>query len=531
MSSPTVALLNPPFRISPHNPGSGNAMPPLWMAYLSSSLRAVGLEPLMVDALGEGLDQRWALDGRDYRGLTFGEILTRLPPSLKVLGVTCMFSSTWPLMRELLAALHQHRPDLLLVLGGEHATAMTETVFAESPVQVVVTGEGEETAQALFGLLGAQADPAEAVAGGLLRGLPGLCWRDETGALQNEGRRARVKSVDDIPPPDWRGIPLDNYFAQRCGTGAWHGHYMPILATRGCPYQCTFCTSPNMWTTKWVARDPAQVVAEMAGYQRDYGAVDFQFQDLTAVLRKRWVLDFCQEIHKAGLKCTWQFPTGTRSEAIDEETAQAMARAGCSNFALPFESGDAAVLDAVKKRVNTKAQFVAGQAALRAGIRVGGFVMVGFPCETRQSLINSYKLVLKAAWLGFREMSVHSFVPLPGTEEYHHLLAKGRIKAGDAKYDDIYHWFAIGRNASYSDVLGDRGLRWFVVFCLLSFFAVSYLRYPARLWRDLWAVVGNRGDEGRLAKLIRGQRRLRQLKVVPWQAGLPGTEKTPVATA
>ena len=44
---------------------------------------------------------------------------------------------------------------------------------------------------------------------------------------------------------------------------------MPILATRGCPYQCTYCANPGMWTNRWYARDPKDVVAEMASYKRD----------------------------------------------------------------------------------------------------------------------------------------------------------------------------------------------------------------------------------------------------------------------
>src|SRR5205085_11391822 len=95
-----------------------------------------------------------------------------------------------------------------------------------------------------------------------------------------------------------------------------------MLATRGCPFQCTFCSSPQMWTQVWKARRPAAVADEIESYMRRYGANDFQFQDLTAIVRKDWIVAFCKELLDRKLSITWQLPVGTRSEAIDAEVAQ-----------------------------------------------------------------------------------------------------------------------------------------------------------------------------------------------------------------
>ena len=76
---------------------------------------------------------------------------------------------------------------------------------------------------------------------------------------------------------------------------------MPMLATRGCPFSCTFCTSPNMWTNLWLPRDPKKVVDEMELYIQKYDVTDFQFEDLTAIVRKDWIEAFCQEILDRGM--------------------------------------------------------------------------------------------------------------------------------------------------------------------------------------------------------------------------------------
>ena len=68
---------------------------------------------------------------------------------------------------------------------------------------------------------------------------------------------------------------------------------MPILATRGCPYQCTFCSSPSMWTTRYIMRDPKEIVDEIEWLIKKYEANDFEFFDLTAIIKKNWILFKC----------------------------------------------------------------------------------------------------------------------------------------------------------------------------------------------------------------------------------------------
>ena len=79
---------------------------------------------------------------------------------------------------------------------------------------------------------------------------------------------------------------------------------VPILATRGCPYQCTYCSAPNMWTPKWVPRDLKKVVDEIQFYMETMGARNFPFQDLTAIIKREWIVDFCNEL----LARAWRSP-------------------------------------------------------------------------------------------------------------------------------------------------------------------------------------------------------------------------------
>src|SRR5262249_38566659 len=139
---------------------------------------------------------------------------------------------------------------------------------------------------------------------------------------QRTAPRQRIRDVDAIPRPAWHLFPVSNYLDGGFTYGVNLGRSMPILATRGCPYQCTFCSSPAMWTTRYYA--------------------------LTAIIKRDWILAFCRELERRGLDITYQLPTGTRSEVLDEEVLAALYRTGCRNICYAPESGSPETLARIK---------------------------------------------------------------------------------------------------------------------------------------------------------------------------------------
>jgi len=107
-------------------------------------------------------------------------------------------------------------------------------------LDVAVIGEGEET---MLDLAAGDFSTAS------LAAMPGIAWRGDDGVRFNP-RRARVRDLDAFPTPAWHLVPLANYWKYGMGLGVNRGRSMPMLATRGCPYQCTFCSNPLMWTTR-----------------------------------------------------------------------------------------------------------------------------------------------------------------------------------------------------------------------------------------------------------------------------------------
>jgi len=130
-----------------------------------------------------------------------------------------------------------------------------------------------------------------------------------------------------------------------------------------------------MWTTRYVTRDPVKVVDEIELYTARYGATDFHLQDLTAIVNRRWIIRFCDEILRRQLDIVWQLPSGTRCEAIDEEVCEKLAATGCKNLSFAPESGSPRLLKAMRKQVDLDRMLRVIKTAWRFRLGVDCFVL------------------------------------------------------------------------------------------------------------------------------------------------------------
>jgi anaerobic magnesium-protoporphyrin IX monomethyl ester cyclase len=489
-----IALIEPPKYVSPTNHVSTVATPPLGLAYVAATLEAAGHRVSVVDAIGSGLSTYTRFGPVYLRGLTREQVVSQIPSDVDAIGVGCMFSCQWIVTRQLLIDIKFRFPHIPLIIGGEHPTGLTEFSMSQAPVDFVVMGEGEETLAELVSTIERGVDPAP---------LAGIAYR-EAGQVRVNSRRGRVRHIDEIPPPAWHLFDVEAYMIHNQPHGASRGRFMPMLATRGCPYECTFCTSPNMWTQRWIARDPIHVIDEMESYIGQYRASDFQFEDLTAIVRRDWVQAFCSEILRRRLKITWQLPSGTRSEAIDRDTCRLMKAAGCHEFAYAPESGSTRTLKAIKKKVSLPKLYASAQAAMDSGINVGCFFILGFPNETWADVFATYKAIATCALRGFSTVNVNAFSPQPNTELYRELMAAGTIRL-----DDDYFWNLftfqdlLGKKKSYNPRFGDATLTAAIVAGYVIFFSLSFLCRP---WRLVTAIgdMFRQQSSTKLGRYLRG---------------------------
>ena len=463
-----------------------NRTPPLSVAYLAGSLTAAGHDAQVIDAVGEALDEMHPgyRPGIVINGLSVAQIVARVRPDTEFIGISCLFSHEWPLIRDLIAALAARFPAVPIVLGGEHATAVPEICLDEAPaLQACALGEGEETVVELLAACVNRTPFAD---------VAGLVCRTADGPRRT-APRARIRAVDRIPAPRWDLTPIERYLDGGLSFGVDRGRTMPLLATRGCPYRCTFCSSPLMWTTRYDTREPAQVVDEIEGYVHRYRVENIDFYDLTAIIERDWILEFCRLLDARGLRITWQLPSGTRSEALDEPVLQAMQRSGCRNVSYAPESGSPRTLEAIKKKVKLDRLEASMRAAVRAGLNVKANILIGFPDEQRDDLRETLRFILRMARLGVHDVSVWTFSPYPGSELFGRLRASGRLpQLDDDYYASLLSYSDVSGAVSYADALDATQLQRYRLAGLLSFYAASYATHPLRPLRSLYNIATRR---------------------------------------
>jgi len=505
-----IQLIHPPAFLNPTALTALRPSLPLGLAYIAGSLRAAGHEVSVLDAVGAA-PARVVRKGRVAQlGLEVDEIVARLDPQARMIGVTSMFTYQWNVVRELLHAIKRARPDALLVGGGEHFTGLPEFSLKESPVDVLVLGEGEETIVALAKRYEDWTnrnthDPGVTtleLAEWMIEPLAGTAWR-KGGEIVVEERRARMRDVDSIPQPAWDLFDVRGYDENGLVTGIHRGITVPILATRGCPYRCAYCSSPNMWTTKWVARDPKLVADEIEGYVRDYGAANFPFHDLTAILKREWVIDFCKEIVARGLKINWQLPSGTRCEVVDGEVAALLAQSGGWSLNFAPESGSDDVRRKVHKQMTEKSLFGAVDAAVKHGLNTSVFFVLGFPGDRVQDFRATAKWAARLAKAGVDDVAVGFFFPIPGTQFYRELVEQGRLQLTEQVMQAplFVHdrWLTEDRNFSVG--LKARTLTWWRYRIVFAFYLRAVLLNPRR-WARLWKNFRSGREDSKLDSFL-----------------------------
>jgi radical SAM superfamily enzyme YgiQ (UPF0313 family) len=157
---------------------------------------------------------------------------------------------------------------------------------------------------------------------------------------------------------------------------------VPVQSRRGCPMSCSYCSTPTIEgkSVRW--RSPESVVAWIKRWV-DAGFRRFYFVDNTFNLPPAYAMHLCSTIIAAGLDISWRcilFPGGLSSKLIEM-----LARAGCNEVSIGFESGSESVLHEMNKQYSLEEVRIASGLLRQHNIRRMGFLLLGGPGETRQS--------------------------------------------------------------------------------------------------------------------------------------------------
>lgn len=488
-----ICLVRPPI-ITSSRTLSPDATPPLGVAYLAASVLEAGHRVVVVDGLGEGITRHAVVPDMPsmmHRGLDHEDVVARIPRDVDIIGVSCMFSLEWPYTRKLIDLIAERFPDVPIIVGGEHITGVPTYVLQDcAAISVCVLGEGEETIVDLL-------DTYER--GGDLDAVNGIAYRKADEVVLTPPRK-RIREVENIAEPAWHLIPIDRYLDNEIAYGLPMGRTMPILASRGCPYDCTFCSSPAMWGRMWRIRPPEQVLNEMMTYVDKYGVKNFEFYDLTAFIRKDWIVEMATLLIDSGLDVTWQLPSGTRSEAIDEEVSRLLYESGCRYMHYAPESGSVEILKRIRKKVSKKRMLQSMRSAAKSGLNIKANIIFGFPGETYRHVLDTYGFIVQMALAGIHGVSCFPFSPYPGSVLTTGLLEKGVVQLDDDYFNGLLIT-KLNHVTSYSESIPNRMLTLICLFGMALFYTANYATRPMRIYTSALNLVHGK-PETRLETIL-----------------------------
>jgi len=474
-----VCLINPPRLMKPMS-AAMKPSPSLGLAFIAGALDKAGHQIQIIDAMAEAPDQYIAFkDDIVQNGLTEEQIAAMIPLDIDVIGLSLMFSGNWLHNRILVDYLGEAFPKAVIIAGGEHLTAVPEFCIEQTKhLHVCICGEGEETVVSVVSAIEQNTS---------FEDIPGVVYRDESGKPKRTLSKSRIKDVEGIARPAWEFFPLDKYKANSIIYGVDRQVYsVPLMATRGCPYRCTFCSSPLMWGTRYYMRSPKDVADEMEDFKEKFQIGNFDFYDLTAIIKKEWIIEFAKEIIDRKLNITWQIPAGTRSEAIDQEVAKYLYLSGCTNITYAPESGSIEILKLIKKKVSLPNMLKSISYSNKENMNIKINVILGFPDEKHKHVWQTLKFLVKASWHGVHDMSPSVFSPYPGSELFDRLLDEGKINmADDSYFYQIIYVDTFTNNYFYNTHISKNLLRTYHFSYLFVFYASNFLFHPGRIFKTL----------------------------------------------
>ncbi len=368
-----------------------NSQPPLGILYLASIAEKRGHQVHVIDADVEGYSMQGLIDDITKK-------------SFEMVGITAtspIFHKAVDLAKGLKAAGYKNP----ILIGGEHVNIFKNKAFFDC-FDFGFFGESDHTFNEFLSIV--EANDLN------FKGMKGFLYR-ENGKVVETQAADRIEELDRLSFPAMHLLKKNVYrmtfakFSPR--------YYLPIMATRGCPFKCVYCSEPL--TNPHVRfRSPKNIVDEIERWVNDLGVTHFFFMDSNLTLKKDQVEGLCREIIRRGLNIT--FEGWTRANLVDRQILSLLKKSGLIRISYGIESGDPEILKIIHKEVSQEDMLEAFKITAELGIEPACSVMLGLPGDTKQSVEKTIRFVKNIPQILYSNFSIAN--PYPGTELYNWAL-------------------------------------------------------------------------------------------------------------
>ncbi|MFN7975767.1 MAG: radical SAM protein [Acidobacteriota bacterium] len=406
---------------------AGITFPPISQLEVATWLRQNGHDVRLLDAPGFGWD------------------MERLVSEAKDLDASVTLTSTMTINddAECLAAVKAANPKLKTTVYGAHPTFMPEQTVQKPGIDFAVRREPEMILKDLFAAL--------QDGNGAYKEVAGIAFRDGAEVKVNP-YAAFIKNLDILPIPDRKMLPSGvDYF----NPIVKRQPYTTMFTSRGCPAQCTYCSSPPFYGDTVRFRSAAAMLEELEQVAK-MGYREVFFRDEIFTASRRRVMDLCDGILSKGLKISWI--CSSRVSTIDREMMVQMKKAGCHLIRFGVESSNQEILDLIKKGTTVEQAEKTFANLHEVGLDSHAHMMIGMPGETEGTIrhtINWLKYTIKPTVITFGICT-----PYPGTELFD-MVKRLHPAIGDGSESDMKKLHTTGYyNELFQSVPNDRLEAW-----------------------------------------------------------------------
>lgn len=396
-NSANLSKKNGVFLIHPQSDYTETTMIPLGLCYLAAYLEKKGVSTEILDM---------QIYSSPYK-LLF-QILSQKTP--RIVGITS-YSQSLHKTYEVIQQIKQWNPQIITVIGGIHATALpVETMQSCKSIDYLVYGEGEISFfELIYNLINNK--DATSVKGTVAR---------VNNQIKFNPPREFIDDLDSLPFPAREKLDLKRYHPGR-------SQYLRLpttvmYTTRGCPFECTFCASHQVWGSSVRMMSAERIFQEVLYCLHKLGFRDFCFRDDTFTLSRSRVEQLCNLFIDNKLDVSWS--CFSRVDTVDYELLRLMKKAGCFLVQYGIEAGTQKSLDAICKEISLQQAEDAILWSKKAGIETVAGFMFGIPGETVEDMKKTLAFAKKLSplWAEFRRCD-----PIPGSKEFGMLMNNSRL--------------------------------------------------------------------------------------------------------
>lgn len=378
--------------------GVSPTFPHLGVAYLISMLQKEGCEVRLFDD-GSGKTQEDLFD-----------LIDNFNPEL--IGMT-IYTLSRPFAYELIEKI-KNKIEVPVVVGGAHVSTIKGAILQETKADFAIKYEGEYP---LIDLVNELKNSRPNFAS-----IKNLIWSDNGRIVENTDRPL-LTELDSLPFPQFELYDIKVHPS--------HGEkIIPLITSRGCPFECNFC-SVKLYMGRGFRKRSSQNVFEEIKYQYNKGYRQFDFNDDCFTLDKKRAEEILGLIINSGMKIKFQFYNGLRADTVNPDILSKLKQAGCFYISYGCESGNEDILKKIKKGVTLQQVRIAVEWTRKAGIACSVNFIIGHKDETYQTAMDSINF---ARSLPTNFVNFYNLVPYPGTEAYEWVGQHGRFLVDTGNY-------------------------------------------------------------------------------------------------